>query len=276
MISLKSFGNFITTNFMLIGFGCVEYFGINLLNRFSLIIQFIMTFIILLLRNFLFLYLINNAIKNKKFVNEYRNEPKEQYSGEFVKNVVTTTLMDSMTLFFAKHYILSDTASYIYDLIMFIPSSFVFELIFDFFHYWVHRCSHSKYLYGYLHKQHHKYRDVSPIVTFYQDPFDVLLSNTLPTLITLFLISQISLFGASLFKMSLFGYSIMSIYKVSVEIYGHSGKYTPPEFVQCIWLPRYLDIVLTSENHSHHHMFNNCNYSKRFSIWDKIFGTFRY
>jgi lathosterol oxidase len=259
---------------MLIIFGCIEYIGLISLNIFSPIIKFIMTFFIFLIRNFLFLYLINNAIKDKKNVSDRRKEPKENYKGEFVKNVITSTFMDAVTIMFAKQYILFDTrniSGYFYDLIMFIPLSFVFELVFDFFHYWAHRCAHSKYFYAYLHKQHHKYHDVSPIITFYQDPVDVFLSNTIPVLITLYLMSQFSLLSVSFF-----GYAIMSIYKVSVEIYGHSGKYTPPEFVQCIWLPKYLDIVLTSENHSHHHMFNNCNYSKRFSLWDKLFGTFRY
>jgi Delta7-sterol 5-desaturase len=274
MISIRALKNFITTNFSLITFGCIEYIGLISVNTYSPITQFIMIYLMLLIRNFLLLYLINIAIKNKKYVSDHRKEPEEQYKGEFIKNVITSTCMDSVTMIFAKLYILVDTQNitdYLYDLMMFVPLSFTFELIFDFFHYWAHRCAHNKYFYSYLHKQHHKYHDVSPIVTFYQDPLDVFFSNTVPVLLTLYLMSQLSLL-----RISLFGFGLMSVYKVCVEIYGHSGKYTSPEFVQCIWLPKYLGIVLTSENHSHHHMFNNCNYSKRFSLWDKLFGTFKY
>jgi sterol desaturase/sphingolipid hydroxylase (fatty acid hydroxylase superfamily) len=276
MLSIKALKNFFTTNLTLFAFGSVEYIGLILLNGFSPIIQFIITFIILLARNFILLYFITIAIKDKKYVSDRRKEPEEQYRGEFVKNVITTTFTDAITMTIAKNYLLHvyDTRiihNYLYDIMMFIPQSFVFELVFDFFHYWSHRCAHSKYLYSRLHKHHHKHHDVSPIVTFYQDPLDMIFSNTIPVLITLYLMSNMLFLN-----LSLFSYAIMSVYKVSVEIYGHSGKHTPPEFVQCIWLPRYLGIVLTSENHSHHHMFNNCNYSKRFSLWDKLYGTFRY
>ena len=44
-------------------------------------------------------------------------------------------------------------------------------------------------------------------------------------------------------------------------------------FPQCIWLPRLFNIELYTEDHDLHHSRNNCNYSKRFSLWDKIFKT---
>jgi sterol desaturase/sphingolipid hydroxylase (fatty acid hydroxylase superfamily) len=269
MISLKSFKNFITTNILLIIIGCLEYISLIWSDGLDPIVRFMMTFLILLTRNFSFIYLIGIAIKNRKYVSDHRKEPEESYRGEFAKNVITTTFVDSITMMGAMMIlpVFHNTRSYMWDLMMFIPLSFTFDLIFDFFHYWTHRTAHkNKYLYGFLHKKHHKFHDVTPIITFYQDPFDVFITNTIPVLLTLLIVPWISFFQ----------YSLITIYKVSVEIYGHSGKFTSPEFVQCIWLPRFLNIVLTSENHSHHHMFNNCNYSKRFSIWDKIFGTFKH
>jgi sterol desaturase/sphingolipid hydroxylase (fatty acid hydroxylase superfamily) len=40
-------------------------------------------------------------------------------------------------------------------------------------------------------------------------------------------------------------------------------------------LPKWLNIELYCEDHDIHHSVNNCNYSKRFSLWDKVFGTFK-
>jgi sterol desaturase/sphingolipid hydroxylase (fatty acid hydroxylase superfamily) len=65
-------------------------------------------------------------------------------------------------------------------------------------------------------------------------------------------------------------------YKTFIEICGHSGKKSYPigSFSQFIWLPRFFHISLYSEDHALHHSSNFCNYSKRFSLWDKQFETY--
>jgi sterol desaturase/sphingolipid hydroxylase (fatty acid hydroxylase superfamily) len=65
-------------------------------------------------------------------------------------------------------------------------------------------------------------------------------------------------------------------YKTFIEISGHSGKKLHPigSFSQFIWLPRFFNISLYSEDHALHHSSNFCNYSKRFSLWDKQFETY--
>ena len=63
------------------------------------------------------------------------------------------------------------TTSYFYDLLLFIPVSFVFEIIFDFFHYIMYRtCYNYSNLYYYI-KKHHKYLYLKAIIAFYQDFF---------------------------------------------------------------------------------------------------------
>ncbi len=75
----------------------------------------------------------------------------------------------------------------------------------------------------------------------------------------------------------MFEFYLITVYKIFIEIAGHTGKISKPtcSFPQFIWLPKMLNIELYSEDHSLHHSKINCNYSKRFSLWDKIFGTFR-
>ena len=106
-----------------------------------------------------------------------------------------------------------------------------------------------------------------PILTFYHNPLDLIITNSIPQIVTLLIFPYISHFQ----------FSIILTYKSLIEISGHSSKklYPSGSFSQFIWLPRLLDISLYTEDHTLHHVLNNYNYSKRFSIWDKIFNTYK-
>ncbi len=152
-----------------------------------------------------------------------------------------------------------------WELVTFIPRSFAFELFFDFGHYTTHRFIHSiPWMYRNIHKEHHQYILITPLTTFHQDPIDLLLTNILPLLFASWIIPTSSLFVC-----------VMMWYKTLLEVGGHLGKVTKANsFPQCIWLPRSLGIELKSEEHNLHHRNPMRNFSKRFSIWDKAFGTF--
>jgi sterol desaturase/sphingolipid hydroxylase (fatty acid hydroxylase superfamily) len=209
---------------------------------------------------------INYFTDNKPSVsNDVSNLPVEEYKYEFHKNVITATAIESITHLFIKTTIIN-TSSSKYDLIYFIPVSFMFEFIFDFFHYFSHRLLHHKYLYKHFHKKHHKFAHPTSIITFYQDPVDLIITNSMPTIITLFIIPRISYLQ----------FNFIIVYKNFVEISGHTGKISYPacSFPQFVWLPKMLQMELYTENHDLHHSLNNCNYAKRFSFWDKVFNTY--
>jgi sterol desaturase/sphingolipid hydroxylase (fatty acid hydroxylase superfamily) len=148
----------------------------------------------------------------------------------------------------------------------------LFELIFDFFHYWGHRLIHSnRFLYIWVHKKHHKFRYPTTILTYYQEPLDILITNAIPVALSVWIIHQ-----QMGWEMSPFQLTLLMIYKTYIEICGHTGKEVPntSSFVQFMWLPRWLGIQLYTDDHDLHHTVNNCNYSKRFSLYDKLFGTF--
>lgn len=158
-------------------------------------------------------------------------------------------------------------------LLLFVPISFIFEVIFDFFHYWTHRLAHTyPILYKYIHKTHHDSKNLCGVVTFHQDALDYLLTNYIPTIVSLLLVKHIS--G---FEYNLFMYSLTMIYKEFVEIAGHvdiadNKAFSFPQF---IWLPISFNIELHQKIHHNHHKYITCNYSKRFSLWDKFFGTYK-
>ena len=56
---------------------------------------------------------------------------------------------------------------------------------------------------------------------------------------------------------------------------GHCGCHSDAtSFPQCVWLPRLLGIALTTRDHDAHHTRPKaCNFAKRFTLWDRAFGT---
>lgn len=275
MISTSSFKIFVIINGFMFSIGYLEYHLSQSLHQ-SISIEFLILLAAFLLRNTLFVEFIQYYLKNKENIHPRftkKEDYLEAYPHEFALNLLSSTTVETITYMFIKHqmpqfqthnHLITITAK---DILYFIPQSFLFELVFDFFHYWTHRILHSnKFLYTHIHKKHHKFNYTIPILTFYHHPLDLVITNSIPQIITLCIFPSISLFQ----------YNVILSYKTFIEISGHSGKKLYPigSFSQFIWLPRFLNISLYTEDHAIHHSSNFCNYSKRFSLWDKQFETY--
>lgn len=214
-------------------------------------------------RNMILLQFVQYVTRHKPLLSS--SIPKETYPYEFHVHLLRTTAVEAITHLFLQEWIVFSKE--LHSFIYWIPLCFLFEVVFDFFHYIAHRVLHHPLLYRHFHKTHHRFEHPIAINTFYQDPIDLLLSNSLPTMITLSIIPQISYLE----------WNIMLIYKNFIEIAGHSGKSSFPvsSFPQFMWLPKILGIELYTEDHDLHHSLNNCNYAKRFSLWDHVFGTYK-
>ena len=273
MISIDSIKNFIAINGFLLTLSLIQYNSIQYIDSFidsnNKIIEFFILFFIFISRNYLLLHFIDYGTKHKPSIcNDIMQSPKEEYNGEFNYYVMNTTAIESITHVIIKSYVPFDTINGLYvEILYFIPISFCFEIIFDLIHYFGHRLLHNKYLYKYLHKTHHKFQHPTSIIAFYQDPIDLIITNSIPTIAPLLFIKNISYMQ----------FNFIITYKIFIEISGHIGKQIHPtcSFSQFIWLPKFLGIDLYTEDHDLHHSLNNCNYSKRFSLWDKLFGTYK-
>jgi lathosterol oxidase len=270
MISTNSIQNFIVINGILVSvsviqYNCIQY--INYLVENNKLIELFIIFFIFISRNYLLLNFIDYGTKHKLSIS---NDilPREEYKHEFDYYVINTTAIESITHIMIKTNINFNTTNNLYmELLYFIPISFCFELVFDLIHYLAHRLLHNKYLYKYLHKTHHKFKHPTSVIAFYQDPIDLIITNSIPTITSLLIIKNISYMQ----------FNLIITYKLFIEISGHIGKkiYPTCSFSQFIWLPKFLNIELYTEDHDLHHSLNNCNYSKRFSLWDKLFGTYK-
>ena len=267
LISLKSLYNYILINSNLFLVSFLSYYMFTHYKYFA--------FFILLFRNYFIINFIDYATKYKKNIAHKQVtagnsiNTNHYLSLENHASHLQVVLLETVQIYIVHNY-LSINENYLFDITTFIPISFLFEVVFDFFHYWVHRICHvNNFLYKHVHKKHHKYCNLTSIITFYQTPYDFILSVTIPEMITLYIIQ--SLF----FRLSLFQFILIINYKLFSEIAGHSGKYTNScGFVQFIWLPKILNIDLRTEDHDLHHKLLTCNYSKRFIIWDKLFNTY--
>jgi len=234
----------------------------------NILYHFFAIYFIFILRNYILLNFIEFSIKNKPQINIIK--PIEDYKYEFHKNVIISTSVEVVTHIYISTNMMNSlfySREIYYDILYFIPFSFYFEILFDLFHYITHRLAHHKLIYKYLHKKHHKFLHPISITTFYQDPIDLLFTNSLPTLLSLYIFPYFS------YRQ----FHIILIYKTYTEICGHIGRFSYPttSFPQFIWLPQLFNIELYTEDHDLHHSINNCNYSKRFSLWDKIFNTYK-
>lgn len=261
MISIKSIKTFFKVNIPLLIIGYFEY----LFDTNDLLSLFIST----LMRNCVLIDLIDFSLIYNKDIG-LRKPPNELYYKEFQIFLLSSTIIETLTSHIIQNYFLTNSHISITDLITFIPISFCFEVMFDFLHYTAHRLLHNKYLYKYLHKTHHKFIYPTSILTFYQHPVDVIISNSLPTIYSIYTTSLLFTGGISLFQ-----FKLINVYKTFIEISGHTGKlHNSSSFSQFFWLPKLFGIELSTRDHDLHHTKNNCNYAKRFSLWDKIFGTY--
>lgn len=264
---LKSIGLSVITNAYMVTFGLMMYFFTQNIVKETIPIQLLLFQTILLIKNYSLIKIIDFGLKNKENISEQK--PKEEYKYEFLLNMLQATFIENITILTIQHQYFTfpiTNFNLLTEFIWFIPLSFIFEIIFDFFHYWTHRMAHLNFIYKYLHKKHHKFAHPSTITTFYQDPIDLLLTNSLPVILTLCIIP----------KLTFFQFTMILLYKTYIELSGHCGKklYPVSSFLQFIWFPKLFGIELYAEDHDIHHSVNNCNYSKRFSLWDKMFGTF--
>ncbi|KAG3118239.1 hypothetical protein PI124_g3446 [Phytophthora idaei] len=157
--------------------------------------------------------------------------------------------------------------SFMLEYVSFIPKSLVFEIIFDFFHFAMHwMCHYSTWLYKNVHKQHHLHLHPCPLSTYEQDGIDLCLTNVLP-----FCLAWILGFSFSDLQLHL-----LFAYKTYVEVAGHSGLDIKGfSFPQMPLVNNLTSICLCVHDHDLHHTHPRWNFAKRFSLWDRLFCTFR-
>jgi lathosterol oxidase len=140
----------------------------------------------------------------------------------------------------------------------FVLSIVLMMLIQDTWFYWTHRAMHSRWMFKWVHRTHHKSVVTNPLTTYSVSPLEGLI-NSGASIVTLLLIPTTGL------ALMIFAW-INTVYAV----YGHLGFELFPKSMAGHWLGRWIN---TSVAHSTHHGKGRYNYGWYFLFWDRAMGT---
>lgn len=223
-------------------------------------------YFIMVAENILISYALSKILYNKHNICETTKKPTLYNSLTLnnIYNFMISSMIDTLEIYYFNIY---KTTNILYDIITFIPKMFAFEIIFDLIHYWTHRCGHNRLIYKFVHKKHHNdHHNINILTTFNHSIVDLIFTNFIPVILTSYFIN-----------LSEYQMIVFMIYKKIIETSGHMAVFSrSTSFMQCMWIPKILNIELSSYDHYQHHVYSNYNYGKRFSLWDKIFGTYKF
>jgi len=228
------------------------------------------TFAITLFKNYALIFLAESVYKeNPKICDHIKYLPTPKYPFEFHQYIMTTTAVETGHSWFIEKYLIlsSGNQSAYFELLFLIPTVFCFDIFSDFFYYWAHRLLHHGSIYIHIHKRHHSFHHPTSMITFYQHPLDVFLSNSIPTICAVYCIPTIQPLT----------FHIILFYKTYMDILAHMGKYTNQKDVWWIpfqWIPNQLGIQSFTIHHDLHHSLYKYNYGSRTLLWDIVFDTY--
>lgn len=216
------------------------------------------------------IYICGIDLLLSKYLRIQNDKPSEYTLWDYY-HIIQSQAVIVLGWYFLEPLMLPDNIYYLWQymtiFLVTLPYMFMFDVIFDFFHYWFHRGLHAHpILFNKIHKHHHIHKNPSSIHAFYQHPLDPLITNVIPMYLTFFILPALSKYQ----------WCIITQNRLIVEIIGHSGKDIRTKFnIKYFFLePYFQNIKLDIHDHDRHHSHFHCNYSKRLSLWDKLFNTY--
>jgi sterol desaturase/sphingolipid hydroxylase (fatty acid hydroxylase superfamily) len=180
-------------------------------------------------------------ILNKPFINpEYKSE---QIINQLIDMLYSLPILLFESILFNTYIYHKLLPNNYHNLTESIFTCILYSVFTEFNYYIYHYIAHSKYIYPYIHKKHHKKINVYPFDTFYFTIFDEVLLSLCLAIPLLFI------------KVTFAEQIILLYIYITSSFISHSN---------------YL-----YDTHYLHHNLLNCNYCILFPYFDILFGTFR-
>ncbi|KAL7028091.1 hypothetical protein ACKWTF_005718 [Chironomus riparius] len=144
------------------------------------------------------LFIAINITNKPKFLDKYKVQPNASLRSDSKKllPVIGVVLFNQFVLNFLMFKIIAfyqmmpngihlrQTQSFPELLVTIVMYEFIYEFLF----YYAHRLMHHKYFYNWIHKLHHKWTASISIVAIYAHPIEHIVCNTLPIVLSLFIL----------------------------------------------------------------------------------------
>jgi Delta7-sterol 5-desaturase len=143
--------------------------------------------------------------------------------------------------------------------IAWLPASVLLMLVFhDTYFYWMHRISHHKAIFRFVHLVHHKSTNPSPLAAYSFHILETIMESgvifILPFLVPVHPLS----------------FLLFSTIALLINVYGHLGYEIMPKWFRTSSL---FQLLSTSVYHNLHHSKFRGNYGLYFRIWDRLLNT---
>ena len=148
--------------------------------------------------------------------------------------------------------------SFIRNALMVITSIYIS----DFWYYLLHRTSHYRLLYSWLHKPHHEYYNVTVMSNFHASVPEYFIFD-IPTSVLGWL-CMIPFIGKVTPQIITLSYMVLLL----DQLVAHSGYDLP------FWVDRVVSGLSESRFHYYHHKVNQGSFGALFGVFDRLFGTY--
>jgi lathosterol oxidase len=185
---------------------------------------------------------------------QMRREIKSSLGASIIFSLAALLMYECAIRGYTKVYFDIHEYSLLYFGISYILNVFANDTIF----YWAHRFMHLKWVFPYVHLEHHKSTTPTPFGVLAFHPLEAIVHSMAYILLIFIIPIHPIMFGI------FHGYNLLS------NVAGHSGYELMPEKMRRHWFFNWQNTVT---NHDDHHKKFNCNYGNYFLIWDMLMNT---
>ena len=201
------------------------------------------------------------------FDHKYKKHPQYLHNQVWLEIAYASKSIPVMGLFtapvfvlevrgYSKLYLSSNNDPFFYNWLFLASSVIAFLMFTDCLIYWIHRVLHHRWLYKYLHKEHHRWKVPTPFASHAFHPIDGFLQS-LPYHIYPFIFPLHKILYLILFVM-------VNVWTVSI----HDGDYRVPKILE--------PFINGSAHHTDHHLLYKYNYGQFFTLWDRLGGSYQH